>query len=305
MGTGLRRTLPIVGLSVAVAVAGVTWMAVRPVAHAGRQVSHPAVGATPSAAPPGPRTRIAGDPTPVSSTGTTTGSAAPVGDAPVGPDWQLEFHQDFAVDAKAGSFLSTYRDFGAYPSGWLDTSKRGHYDPNILSVSHGILTMTVHTSADGVHHVAAPYPKLPGGGSDQLYGRYSVRFRADSVDGYKVAWLLWPESGDWDDGEVDFPEGDLTRTISGFLHHAGSPSDQDSFGTGVDFSGWHVATTEWSPGRVTFLFDGRVVGTSTRYVPARPMHYVLQTETELGSDPVPSSARGDVQVDWVSIWRYR
>jgi Glycosyl hydrolases family 16 len=249
-----------------------------------------------------------GDRTPARSTGSAPGPTAGAdgggADRQVGPRWRLVFRDDFGADARPGAFLSTYRDFGAYPWGWLDTSKRGHYDPDILSASGGILTMHLHTTADGIHHVAAPYPKLPGGDSNQLYGRYSVRFRADSVDGYKVAWLLWPGSENWDDGEIDFPEGDLTRTISAFMHHVGNPSEQDYFGTGAGFADWHVATIEWSPGKVAFFFDGRILGTSTTHVPTKPMHFVLQTETDLGSEPVPSTASGDVQVDWVSIWRY-
>ena len=39
------------------------------------------------------------------------------------------------------------------------------------------------------------------------------------MDGYKVAWLLWPKSGVWPrDGEIDFPEADLIGTISAFMH---------------------------------------------------------------------------------------
>jgi hypothetical protein len=216
----------------------------------------------------------------------------------------LIFDDDFTRSTAAGSFLSTYTNFGAYPWGWLDTSKRGHYDPNILSVSNGTLTMHLYTSPDGIHHVAAPYPKLPGGGSDQLYGRYSVRFRADAVDGYKTAWLLWPQSDVWNDGEIDFPEGDLTGTISAFMHYVGAPSQQDYFGTGTGYADWHTATTEWSPNKVAFYFDDRLIGTSTNHVPSSPMHYVLQTETELGSAPIPAAATGDVQIDWVSIWSY-
>jgi len=219
------------------------------------------------------------------------------------PGWKLIFSEDFTTNAPSGGFLSTYTNFGAYPWGWLDTSKRGRYDPRILSVSGGLLNMHLHTSSDGMHHVAAPYPKLPGG-TNQLYGRYSVRFRADPVDGYKTAWLLWPQSEVWSDGEIDFPEGDLTGTMKAFMHYVGAPTEQDYFGTGVGYANWHTATTEWSPNKVAFYLDGRLIGTSTQHVPAKPMHYVLQTETELGSDPIPSRTAGNVQVDWVSIWRY-
>jgi hypothetical protein len=220
------------------------------------------------------------------------------------PGWRLIFHEDFTTAAAPGAFLSVYRNFGAYPWGWVDTTKRGHYDPNILSVSGGTMVMHLHTGSDGIHRIAAPYPKLPGGGRDQLYGRYSVRFRADPVDGYKTAWLLWPQSEVWSDGEIDFPEGDLTGTMSAFLHYVGAPTQFDYFGTGVGYSSWHVATIEWRPNRLSFWLDGRLIGTSTQHVPVKPMHYVLQTETEIGSDPVPPTAAGNVQVDWVSIWRY-
>jgi Glycosyl hydrolases family 16 len=249
-------------------------------------------------------------PTTAGSTTTTSTTVVPTTTAtvPAGrtdlPGWKLIFNEDFARSAASGSFLSTYPNFGAYPWGWLDTSKRGHYDPNILSVSNGTLIMHLYTSSDGTHHVAAPYPKLPGGGSDQLYGRYSVRLRADPVDGYKTAWLLWPQSDLWNDGEIDFPEGDLTGPISAFLHYVGAPTQQDYFGTGAGYADWHTATTEWSPNKVAFYFDGRIIGASTNHVPAKPMHYVLQTETELGSDPIPAGATGNVQVDWISIWSY-
>ncbi len=246
-------------------------------------------------------------PTTAGSTTTTSTTVVPTTTAtvPAGrtdlPGWKLIFNEDFARSAASGSFLSTYPNFGAYPWGWLDTSKRGHYDPNILSVSNGTLIMHLYTSSDGTHHVAAPYPKLPG---DQLYGRYSVRLRADPVDGYKTAWLLWPQSDLWNDGEIDFPEGDLTGPISAFLHYVGAPTQQDYFGTGAGYADWHTATTEWSPNKVAFYFDGRIIGASTNHVPAKPMHYVLQTETELGSDPIPAGATGNVQVDWISIWSY-
>ena len=260
---------------------------------------------SPTVAPP--TTTAAPTPTPIPTT-TTTVAPTPTATGPGGrtdlPGWKLIFNEDFTSSAASGSFLSTYTNFGAYPWGWADTSKRGHYDPNILSVSGGMLTMHLYTSSDGTHHVAAPYPKLPGGGSDQLYGRYSVRFRADPVDGYKAAWLLWPQSDLWNDGEIDFPEGDLTGTISAFLHYVGAPTQQDYFGTGAGYADWHTATTEWSPNKVAFYFDGRLIGISTSHVPAKPMHYVLQTETELGSDPIPATTTGDVHVDWVSIWSY-
>ena len=51
----------------------------------------------------------------------------------------------------------------------------------------------------------------------QAFGRFSVRFRSDPLPGYKAAWLLWPESDNWNEGEIDFPEGGLDSTMWGFI----------------------------------------------------------------------------------------
>ena len=83
----------------------------------------------------------------------------------------------------------------------------------------------------------------------RTYGRYAMRFKADPVPGFKVAWLLWPQSGSGtDDGEIDFPEGNLHRRICAFMHFApASRGTQDAFCTTSIFaSGWHTAVFEWA-----------------------------------------------------------
>lgn len=211
--------------------------------------------------------------------------------------WRRVFSDDFATRAPLGSFPSNASSrWDAYPTSYRDTSGHGTYDPGVISQEGGLLNMHIHA-----RRVAAPVPKLP----TMTYGRYAVRFRADPLPGYKTAWLLWPDSGVWPrDGEIDFPEGNLDSTINGYLHHMNgkSASDTEAFKTSAQYSTWHTAVTEWTAGKVTFLLDGQVIGTSTKRVPSTPMHWVLQTETALkGPAPDPSVA-GDVQVDWVVVW---
>ena len=50
---------------------------------------------------------------------------------------------------------------------------------------------------------AAPKPM---GWKGLTCGRFSVRYRSENIDGYKTAHLLWPESSNWNDGEIDFVE---------------------------------------------------------------------------------------------------
>jgi beta-glucanase (GH16 family) len=240
--------------------------------------------------------------TPSTGAGSTPG---PVGDP---PGWKQVFADDFDANVPLGGFPSAVSSmWSAYPDGAKDTSKNGTYYPSkVVSFHDGMMDMYLH-SEGGLHLVVAPGPRLPGN-SAQLYGRYAVRFYADPLPFYKVAWLLWPASGNWPhDGEIDFPEGDLDHGICGFVHHLGATTggDQDAFCPFTPFGAWHTTVIEWTPTAVRFILDDQVIGTSTTRIPNTPMQWVLQTET---ADPmhggVPSDAtQGHILIDWVRAYR--
>jgi hypothetical protein len=233
----------------------------------------------------------------------------PVGDL---PGWHQIFADDFTTDIPVGSFPSPVYGgrWAGYGDGTRDTTGHGEYYPSrVLSVSNGVLNMYLH-SENGIHMVAAPSPILfPGQPfKGQLYGRYTVRFRADAVPGYKTAWLLWPDSENWPaDGEVDFPEASLNSAIGGAVHRQGSTSGQtqDVYTTGATYTSWHTATVEWTPSAVTFYLDGQVIGQTTSNVPNTPMHWVLQTETSTYGVVPTDTAAGNVQIDWVAVYSYQ
>ena len=261
---------------------------------------------TPTTTPPTATATATATPT-STATSAPTGTEVPVGDL---PGWKQIWTEDFTRTAPLGSFLTTYADtMGAYPAGWKDTSKNGTYDPaRTLSAANGMMDIWVHTE-NAVPYVSAPQPRLFGAGAKagqgQTYGRYSARFRADAAPGYKVAWLLWPDSDVWPgDGEIDFPEGRLSKTIGAYAHFASVSGGQDAFETTASFDPWHVATIEWTPSAVTFYLDGTKIGTSTKYVPSKPMHWVLQTETTLDGIVPDPSVSGHVQLDWAVAYAY-
>lgn len=239
---------------------------------------------------------------------TPSGEALPTADL---PGWRHTFADDFTTNVALGDFpAAVTSSWRAYPSPWRDTSGFGTYRPqDVVAVANGVLDAHIRT-IDGQPSVAALVPKAPG--SDrfgQLYGRYAIRFRSDSIAGYKVAWLLWPDSNRRAEGEIDFPERNLdTGSVSGFVHHR-SPngaSDQEQFTVDpFDGSAWHTAVIEWSPDLVVFELDGQEIGRTSERVPDTMMHWVIQTETELNwrSKPVASS-EGHVQIDWVSVWAW-
>lgn len=239
------------------------------------------------------------------------GSAAPVRltDMPTGdlPGWRQIFADDFRTPVKRGSFPGPkYRSRWSGYSGFHDTSGHGFYEPSkVLSVADGLLNFHLH-SEDGVHLVAAPVPLFDGEWNGQIYGRYSVRFRADPLEGYKVAFLLWPSDNDWSEGEVDFPEGDLDGTFYGASRRArlGSTVRFDGTGRLGAFDAWHVATIEWIPGRISWYLDGARVGSTTTNVPSTSMRWTLQAETAIGEKAPADSVAGVVQVDWVTAYRY-
>jgi hypothetical protein len=232
-----------------------------------------------------------------------SGQAMPVGDL---PGWRQVFTDNFAVPVPLGSFPQAVSSKWQGYDGLKDTSGNGTYLPGqVVSISGGLMNLHLHT-ADGRAMVAAPIARIPGAGrgGGMLYGRYAMRFRADPVSGYKTAWLLWPDTDHWPDGEIDFPEGDLTGTIMAAMHHTGDPQNSDNYGTKIGYSSWHTAVVEWTAQSVTFYLDGKVLGrfTDASVIPTTPMHWVLQTETSLTAAAPPASAAGNVQIDWVAAW---
>jgi hypothetical protein len=258
----------------------------------------------------------------VASAPSPSGVPIPLGDL---PGWQQIFTDDFATSVPLGGFSNCdaywHQCFGlpsdvrakwfAFPDGWKDSYVGTYMPSKVMSIQSGLMNLYLH-SENGVRLVSAPQPIIPGGSGSQgglLYGRYAIRFRADQLAGYKTSWMLWPDSEVWPrDGEIDFPEGDLAgtqwSTMYAFVHHQGatSNSDQDWYGSGVPYGNWHTAIIEWLPSRVTFILDGQTIGTSTSRIPNTPMHWVLQTPTTASFLAALSTA-GNVQIDWVAVWK--
>ena len=235
------------------------------------------------------------------------------------PGWKQVFAEDFTDgDVRLGTFpgpIYAPRWSENYADGTPDTAAQqqpkgartsGYFPSKVLSVHDGVLDMFLH-SEDGVAMGAAPSPKLDGASqrpyNSLVYGRYSVRFKADVLPGFKLAWLLWPDSKQWpQDGEIDFPEGDLSKVIYAAVHGVEAGEHRsDVFRPNQPYGDWHIATTEWRADGIEFFLDGKSLGVSTRFVPTKPMHYILQTESCSPNCPLPET-NGHVLVDWVSIW---
>ena len=234
----------------------------------------------------------------------------PVGDL---PGWKQTGAQDFDLSAARGRVGEMYGpDMRGY-AGFPDTSGRGLYSPDsVLSVADGKLDYFLHEEEGGTPLVASV---IPFGYSGQTYGRYSIRFRYDSLPGYKIAFMLWPSSDKWIEGEIDWPEGDLDGPLYGASAIKGSskngpmkfdPRHRVYSPTGP--GDWHVATTEWTPGKVKWFWDGELIAQTTvpSGVPAKPMRWTLQAETSDRADETfpDSGTAGHLEIDWVVQYAY-
>lgn len=230
-------------------------------------------------------------------------NASLTGGAPLGdlPGWRQTFLDDFTTPVPLGGFLTSpvYKARYAGYDG-PDTSGVGTYSPaRVLSVKDGALDLYLHTE-NGRPLGAAVVPLYDGRWGGQTYGRFSIRFRSDPLHGYGLAGLLWPNSDVWNEGEIDFPEGDLDGDFWAHNHCVGDPQRSCwSKDTQARFTAWHVATVEWLPGQVSFFLDGALLGTSHQ-APSTAMHLVLQACTN-GYLPAASTA-GHLQIDWIAIW---
>lgn len=273
------------------------------VAAVGGATSAPA-SSTPSAGPRTAAAERAADP---------SGQPVPRGNL---PHWRQILVQDFTRPAALGSFAEVYPGWAGYDRN--RDSSRGHRplatqglwnSLTTSSVKNGLFHCDLHTRGT-TPQVCAITPTTTGRWWEgRRYGRYSVRFKADATADYKIAYLLWPTSDIWAQGEVDFPEGYLDSAITAGAHRLGDDPAPTPFfrDTGVRMQSWHTATTEWSPGRLTFLLDGKRIGTTTdpAVVPTHPMRWALQAESRLTAEAPARDLHAHIAIDWVAQWAWR
>jgi beta-glucanase (GH16 family) len=168
-----------------------------------------------------------------------------------------------------------------------------------------------------IGHYERPYGYVSGGISyniNQTYGRWVVKFRADSGPGYEPIVLLWPK-GTWPaHGEIDMAEVlNPDRHGAGEFLHLGRANRfiGHRIPNSVNFTKWHILAVDWFPRHITFWLDGkqrwtvkRTAGTRN-YIPSTPFHLALQNDAGCDHQCAPStsqSSRVVMQVTWIKIY---
>lgn len=249
------------------------------------------------------------------------GSGVPMPTTSNRPGFAYSYGEDFSRDAALGQFGTVYGvNWPGLDGANIDTSGHGSFRPDqTISASNSLLHIDAkYDAASGEYRGSNIYPQPPAGvngGSQEYLGmRWSIRMRARGAGhGYKTAYLLWPSTYVWDDGEIDFPEGGIDGTANGFSHAAGigNPGTNTlAVGTSALYSEWHTYTSEWIPktttttGSVEFFLDGTSIGKTTTNVPSKAMHIELKTETALEGTVPPTATAWTIDVDWIVVERY-
>ena len=168
--------------------------------------------------------------------GGPSGAAMPTGDL---PGWHQTLADDFTQTALGPSW-------SAY-DGQPDGDPGGYFLPSHVSVGGGQLTISAFKdpARGGIYATGGVSTRAA-----QTYGRYEVRFRMAQGKGIAYALLMWPEYNVYPP-EIDFAEDngrDRTKMYASLHPAAGGKSI--SRNVAGDFSQWHTAGLEWTPGKL-------------------------------------------------------
>lgn len=242
-------------------------------------------------------------PTPVPTPTPAPSTSVPKGDITSnGTTWTPVMTQDFTANAATGEVPTKYNNsFPVYPDGTGD----GKYLPGqTLSVHDSMLDLNLKHIGN-VDAGAAGQFIQPNGEWAYTGGRFDIRFKASgNPAGYGAAFMLWPENNNWGEGEIDFPEGELTSKTNLYQHALGAnPYDKTLQAEGLtNWSDWHTATVEWLPGKtLRYYMDGKLVGqeTNPKNVPTTPHAWVVQAAAmDQSANGAPDASNGHLYIDW-------
>jgi beta-glucanase (GH16 family) len=238
---------------------------------------------------------------------TTTGSTTPTPPTTTSPPpsgGTLIFDDEFdgtTLDSSKWTPNWLYNSCPSCVTKPVNSRERGAYDPKQVSVHDGALYLTAIASPATVNGVTYPYRSglIQSDGKFQFtYGRLEARIYLPSMNGRIANWpAFWTDGQHWpNDGENDVMEGLEGDACWHFHSTAGGPGNCAS----GDFSGWHTYAATWSPGKVSYFYDGAHVGDITTGITGSPMYLIVN----YGISDYPSwtATPNTMAVDYVRFW---
>jgi beta-glucanase (GH16 family) len=230
-----------------------------------------------------------------------------------------EYLPDPTINYKfTDEFNGTSLDLNKWRPNWLagsDTTitkpvngaEESCYDPAQVSVSGGYLHLKAvqrqcRASNGQTYNYASGLIQTYNKGFTYTYGHLEARVFMPgngSVQNWPAIWANGAPPGTWPhDGENDMVEGLNGKNCYHFHSDSGGPGGCANMSPA---SGWHIFRADWEPGKVTYIYDGNVVGTITQGITSSPMYLIANygISSELGGPKVLPS---ELLVDYIRVW---
>jgi Glycosyl hydrolases family 16 len=187
----------------------------------------------------------------------------------------------------------------------VNSAELSCYDPAQVSVSGGYLHLRAAdracTANDGVTYRYASGLVETAHDFTFTYGRVEARIwlpGSGAIANWPAFWAngtgTWPVTG-----ELDVMEGLDGHACWHFHSTAGGPGGCAPWSNPA---GWHTFAAEWSPGSVTYLYDGVQVGRIASGITGSPMYLIFNLGISTSIAP-PVQLPSEMLVDWVRVTR--
>jgi beta-glucanase (GH16 family) len=180
------------------------------------------------------------------------------------------------------------------------------YDPGQVSVSGGYLHLrAVRRQCTANNGKTYEYASGLVNTRDHFtftYGRMEARIFVPGGSGAAENWgAFWANgTGTWPHtGELDVWEALSGRNCWHFHSDAGGPGGCASMS---NRAGWHTFAANWQPGKVTFIYDGKTVGSLTSGITGDPMYLILNLGLS-NTIAEPITTPSEMLVDYVKVTR--
>lgn len=245
--------------------------------------------------------------------GRSSSSPQPLG---IAGDWKLILNSDFG----GGKPLDT----AVWRPGWFSSNvitgpinkheSACYSTENVELPAHGPLQLVITRERSTCANETRPFTGAvlssnprdgrASGGFAYRYGVLQAKVFLPATDGSRVAdWpgvialgQVWPRNG----------EDDIMENLDGVVcsrFHSPGFAPGGNLGTcDPGFTpGWHIVSSDWEPGSVTWYYDGIEVAHANRGITSDPMYIVLVNTV---SSKAPEVAKPDtMRVSYVRVWQ--